>query len=222
MTTILDYRPEVAEALADGSLVVGLSQDTLDSLQRINEAIEALVAPLTRVESLSEAEALAANSESEYLRLAEEWSALLVDSDFSMPDASEVDSTLYDLHLPNVDDQEQWLGTLQSAHAYLEWAKELDRRLDSTEKISQQELLRLDAFFSVLHGPWGRYVMTRLAMRLVLANSPSSSPHAIPFLTRLADLCMTEVEDMFLAEADYGEDDGQTVLLADVRADLGL
>ena len=33
---------------------------------------------------------------------------------------------------------------------------------------------------------------------------------------------MTEVEDMFLAEADYGGDDGQTVSLADVRANLGL
>ncbi|MCY4623482.1 MAG: hypothetical protein OXC99_00515 [Chloroflexi bacterium] len=222
MTTILDYRPEIAAAVADGSLDVGLSADALTSLRQIHERMVALVAPLTRVKSLSEAEALATNNESEYLRLAEEWSRLVGASGFSQPKTQEVNAALYDIRLPNVDDQDQWLSTLQSVKAFLEWARKLDRRLDSNELISQDELLKFDRLFSSLHRPWGRYVMADMAISLVVAKPSDSSPNAIPLLARLADQCITEVEDLFLAEADYGDDDGEHVSLEDVRANLGL
>ena len=222
MTTISDYRPEVAAAIADGSLDVGLSDDTRAELQRIHERMVALVTPMTRVVSASEAQTLAASGEAEYLRLAEVWSEVLMHSGFTLPQTDDVDAALYEVHLPDAHYEEQWQGTLQSARAYLEWAMRLDRRLDSNEDTTKDELLRLDGLFSALHGPWGRYVMADLAIRLVLAEAPGSSPTAIPALTELADNCMTEVEDVFLAEEDYSKDDGQTVSLANIRANLGL
>ena len=41
-------------------------------------------------------------------------------------------------------------------------------------------------------------------------------------LTEFADKCMTEVEDIFLGQADPDDDDGEGVPLAEVRANLGL
>ena len=57
MTTIFDFRPEVAEALANGSLDVGLAEKVRALLRRDVDRIVELIVPLTWVESLTEAEA---------------------------------------------------------------------------------------------------------------------------------------------------------------------
>ena len=221
MTTIWDYRPEVAAAVADGSLGIGLPDAALASLRRISDEIEALAVPLSRVSSLSEAEALATAGETEYRRLSEQWVATLQDLDVSPSEYAEAEKakvpSVQRVVLPRDRDNEQWQGVLDSEEGYVAW---IERQL--IEEQTDDERQKNDVLAKETKGPFLRYLLVKRALVSALASVPGPSPQTISVLAALADNCMTEVEDVFLAEADYGEDDGQTVSLADVRADLGI
>ena len=221
MTTIVDYRPEVAAAVADGSLDIGLPDAALASLRRINDEIEALAAPLSRVSSLSEAEALATSGETEYRRLGEQWVATLHDLDVSPTEYAEAEKgkvpSVQRVVLPDDRDDEHWQGVLDSEEGYVAW---IERQL--IEEQTDDERQKNDVLAKETRGPFLRYLLVKRALVSALASVPGPSPQTISVLTALADKCMTEVEDVFLAQADYGEDDGQRVSLEEFRANLAL
>ena len=221
MATILDYRPEVATAISEGKLEVSLSEDARATLGRINDRIVALVTPLTCVVSLSDAQMLVATKIDEYLRLAKQWTDILLDAGVSVAEFEEGNVGHF-AHLPNDDDNERWQGALQSAAAYLDWAHRVNKRLDSGEEIVEEELRKVDWVMTEVYSPLARFEMAKHAIKRVLAKSSGSSSSALSALAQLADNCMTEVEDVFLAQADYGEDDGQRVSFEEFRANLAL
>ena len=145
MTTILDYRPEVAAAVADGSLDVGLPAAALASLRRINDKIEALTTPLSRVSSLSEAEALATEGETEYRRLGEQWVATLHDLGVSPSKYAEAErervSSVQRLVLPDSEDNEQWQGVLDSEEGYVAWIKRQIAEEQTDDERQKNEIL---------------------------------------------------------------------------------
>ena len=221
MTTIFDHRPEIATAVADGSLGLGLPDSALASLRRINDKVEALTTPLTQVTSCSEAEALATASESEYRRLGEEWVGTLRNLDVSPADYAvaerENGPLVQRIALPDKGENEDWQGVLDSEEGYVAWA---ERQL--IEEQNDAERQRNEILAEKTRGPFLRYLLVKRALVSAMASEPGPTSQTISALAEYADMCMTEVEDVFLASADYGEDDGERVSLEDVRANLGL
>ena len=218
MTTILDYRPEVAAAIADGSLAGDIPHDARIVVARIRERVEALVAPLTRVESLADAQALAATGEVEYLHLMEEYDKAISGSSVLQFEVADGPGVGADLRLPNADDDERWQGALQSGEGYFDW---LGRQLRNGQ--SDDERRQSNEIIKETLGPIGRFLLAKLALVTAFATAPPPSPATVSSLAQLADECMTEVEDVFLAHADYREDDAvEPVPYEEVRANLGL
>ena len=217
MTTILDYRPELAAAVADGSLDVGLSKGARAVLKRDMERIVEIVVPLMSVESLPDAEAHTSAAEAEF-------SSLLMRVAEALPKAGlsshAADLTQKELErgeplLHSVD--ERWEGILQSEAACADWFTRQTLKIlddDASQKVAH--------LTEQTRRPQSRFVMAKCALIAALTSKGGASPQTVSALTELADKCMTEVEDVFLAQADYGEDDGQRVSLEEFRANLAL
>ena len=90
---------------------------------------------------------------------------------------------------------------LDSEEGYVAW---IERQL--IEEQTDDERQKNDVLAKETRGPFLRYLLVKRALVSALASVPGPSPQTISVLTALADKCMTEVEDVFLAEADYGED----------------
>ena len=221
MTTIWDFQPEVTATLTEGSFWSGLSADARAALWRTDEQTQALVAPLTRVESLAEAEALVSSTEVGYRRLAEQWAKVLRDSDVSATqladDYRERNSALRDWQLPSIDDNERWQGVLDSEGAYVAWLTRQQGLAPSSDA-----RLRGNQVAEETNEPLLRFLLVKRALVLAMASVPGPSPKTISALTTLVDQYMTQIEDIFLGRAGRDDDDGEVVPLAEVRADLGL
>ena len=221
MTTIFDHRPEIATAVVDGSLGLGLPDAALDSLRRINDEIEALIAPLTQVTSLAEAAKLSEASEDAYRRLGEEWVTTLQKLDVAPADYAVAEKkhgpVVQRFALPDDGENEKWQGVLDSEEGYVSW---VERQL--IEGLSDATRQKDEKMAKETRGPFLRYLLAKRALVATLAADPGSFPQTISALAEYADMCMTEVEDVFLAHADYGDDDGETVSYEEVRARLGL
>ena len=221
MTTILDFRPEVAAAVADGSLDVGLSDAAVAALRGIYERNLLLIEPITHVNTLEQAESLVVKAIAQYVGLIEEWGQTLrehgvdpVQFGLTHYDKSQLDKGLSAL---SKSDRELWEPVLQSEAEFLAWnSRHLAQPRDS------DEFQRNDELVGEALGSFLAYLMAKNGLIIVLNEPDKSSPQTVAVLTQLADNCMTEVEDVFLAHADYGEDDGQRVSLDEVRANLGL
>lgn len=220
MTTIWDFQPEVSAALVEGSFWSGLSADARAALWRIDEQTKAIVAPLTHIELLADAEAFVSSAEDEYRHLSEQWAKVLRDSGVSSSQLAEdyrVRSfALRDWQLPTVEDNERWQGVLDSEGVLVEW---LERQQSLAPGSEARQMGNRLAGTTV--APLLRFLLVQRAIVLALASDSGSSHRTISVLTDLADKCMTEIEDVFLGAAEY-DDDGETVSLAEVRADLGL
>ena len=217
MTTIFDFRPEVAEALANGSLDVGLAEKVRALLRRDVDRIVELIVPLTWVESLTEAEAHTDTVVVEFSRLLMRVAEKLPRTDVS-PRAADLTQMELERGEPLLHSaDERWKGILQSEAACADWfARQALKVLDgdASRKIAQLN--------EQTRRPQSRFVMAKCALIAALTSADGASPETVSALTQLADDCMSEVEDVFLAQADYSEDDGETVSLAEVRAKLGL
>ncbi len=220
MTTILDYRPEVAAAVADGSLDLGLSEDTRAELRRIDQRFMLLVAPLTHVDSLTEAEALGTKVEGEYFQLVELWAQTLRKSGI---DPAKFGLMAYGrsiaahrMLVENESDPQRWQGILDSEAAFMDW---IARHLASNPTTPQFQ--RNDQLVGEATLPYVRYSLAKHTISAAFAKTSTPSPQTVSVLIDLADLYMTQIEDIFLATAEY-VDDGERISLAEVRADLGL
>ena len=217
MTTILDFRPEMAEALANGSLASGLSEKVRALLKRDTQRIVEIIVPLTFAESLTQAEAYATATEAEFthtlLRVTESLRKV-----GASPHATELTDKELEHGEPLLGNADaRWIGILQSESACSIWfARQALKILDEEES---QKIARLT---EATRRPQSRFVMAKCALIAALTSADGASPETVSALTQLADDCMSEVEDVFLAQADYSEDDGETVSLAEVRAKLGL
>ena len=217
--TMLAYTPKLAAALADGSLSAGLSDAKLGTLKRIHEQITVLIAPLTSVQSLPVAMELAASLAPEYARLVVHWSqtlpvadALKVNTDGESPLIGRVrESGL----LSNAT-KEQLHGAFESSRAFFDWFSRV-----SGHSVAKEQEDAIAAIVEEVRDHVAQAEMAFIAIGLILEGNPDSTPEAIPTLAELADRCWTEVEDVFLGLAEY-DDDGETVPLAEVKAELGL
>lgn len=217
MTTVLDYRPEVAAAVADGSLHVGLSEDDLASLQRDLKRIAEILVPLTWAASLADAEKLTAANEAEFSLLVGKIAESLRSAGASAQ-ADELTRKEIGLGEPLLcRADERWQGILQSEAAYTDWFARQAAIAPADD--TPHEIARLD---EETRRPYSRFIMAKSALNVALTSADDASPAIVSALTELADNCMTEVEDVFLAHADYGDDDGGTVSYEEVRARLGL
>ena len=221
MTTIWDLQPEVTATLTEGSFWRDLSPDARAALWRTDEQTQALVAPLTRVESLAEAEAFVNSAEAAYRRLTEQWGKLLQDHHVSAAqladDYRERNSFLRDWQLADVDDNERLQGVLDSESALFAWlVRQQGLAPNSDERLRGNEVAA-EASESLQ-----RFLLVRRTLVLVMSSKLSPSPQTISVLTRLADQYMTQIEDIFMAHAERDDDEGEVVPLAEVRADLGL
>ena len=99
--------------------------------------------------------------------------------------------------------------------AYFEWIGRNYMNLLVEEKQRATEVLE-----QVGHDIAGAEA-ARLAIGLTIKGMPGSNRQAIPVLAELVDRCWTEVEDALMSLAEYG-DEGSTVPLGEVKADLGL
>ena len=220
MTTIWDYRPEVAAAVADGSLGIGLSEDALASIRHNQEQALVLLTPLTQVESLAKAEALCAKVEGEYFQLIELWAQTLRESGI---DPAKFGLMAYGrtiaterMLVENESDPQRWQGILDSEVAFMDW---IARHLASDRTTPQFQ--RNDELAGEATLPYVRYSLAKHAIAVAFAITPTPSTQTVSVLIDLADLYMTQIEDIFLAAAEY-DDDGERISLAEVRADLGL
>lgn len=217
MTTVLDYRPEVAAAVVDGSLDVGISEEALASLQRDLRRVAEILVPLTCVSSLPDAEKLAATNEAEFSLLVKEIAESLHSAGVSTQadEFTRKEVALGEPLLRRAD--ERWQGILQSEAAYTDWFTRQTAIApvgDVPRKIAQLD--------EETRRPYSRFIMAKSALNVALTSADGASPAVVSALTELADNCMTEVEDVFLAQADYGDDDGETVSYEEVRARLDL
>ena len=221
MTTIWDFQPEVAATLVEGSFWSGLPADARVALWKADERTKTLVAPLTRVESLADAEAFVSSAEAEYRGLAEQWAKVLRESGVSATqladDYRDRNSALRDWQLPSTNDNERWQGVLDSEGAYVAW---LERQQSLAP--SSDARLKGNQLAAKTTEPLLRFLMVKRALVLAMESDSGSSPMTLTVLTEFADKCMTEVEDIFLGQADPDDDDGEGVPLAEVRAKLGL
>ena len=217
--TTLTYRPELTIALADDSSLGGLSADARDELKRISQQIVTLIVPLTRVSSSTEAENLVTRAVPSYTGLARQLQQLL-----SRPDAAALkrrpfrplaDSIRESTMVP-VQVKEDLQGVLESVDAYMNWFRR--RYGGETDEAKQDDFTPL---VQQVVGPLTRVEVALMAICLALDEDTDSTADAIPTLAEFADRCWTEVEDLFLSLATY-DDEGGTVPLSEVRANLGL
>ena len=221
MTTILEFVHSAATPHTSESLPAGLADHVQAALHSIEEREVEILFPLTIASTLVEAEKLALAGETEYRRLVEEWIAVrqeagilpAVSTGTDIGSASDAQWT----QLPDTMDNDRWQGALQSEAAYVAWMK---RQVAVSVRDAEQEQEGLP--FGEAVGPFLRFQMTKWALLLALASPLSLPPQNISALSQLADKCMTEVEDIFLGQAETDDDDGEVVPLAEVRANLGL
>ena len=221
--TLLAYRPELATALEEESIGRDLSKDARQELMRIHKQITALTIPLTRAQSLPDAEKVVTRIESDYLHLGERWTELLLASGLAYEKLGGINEQLPDklskAEFVDPEVKQQWSSVLDSAHASAAW---LNQRGDDALRTDNQEDIALVANVTEqARSPVVRFEAVKNAIDLILSEAPGATPKAIPMLVELADRCWTEVEDVFLSLAEY-DDDGGTVPLSEVKTELGL
>ncbi len=175
--------------------------------------------PLTQVRSLAAAERLILNAGPDYRALATQCADLQSNIDAPGPAARFVDpfaNIIRESTLISEDAKEQLYGVLESSAAYMDW---FHRSI--TNGTGEDEQRAFTAIIQQVADHVERAGMALTAIGVVLAGHAGSTPEAIPTLAELADRCWTEVEDVFLGLAEY-DDDGETVPLAEVKAELGL
>ena len=217
--TLLAYRPELAIALADDSGPSGVSQAVRDELRRIENAMRNLVALLTQVQSLSAAEVLAASIAPAYIELATQWGRTRLQDRESVPEANTRNPLFEDIHRSDMipeDTKETLYGALESSVAYFAWIHRNYATLMVEERQHVTEVLEQVGY------DIAGVEATLVAVGLTIKGVPGSDPQAIPPLAELVDRCWTEVEDVFLSLAKHEDDDGGTVPLSEVKAELGL
>ena len=214
----LAYPPELVIAFGD-SLPSDLSEDVRDKRKRIVEQIEMVLRPLTQVRSLAAAERLILNAGPDYRALATQCADLQSNIDAPGPAARFVDpfaNIIRESTLISEDAKEQLYGALESSAAYIDWFHR-----SVANAIGEDEQRAFAAIIQQVVDHLERAGMALTAIGLILKEPPDSTPKAIPILAELADRCWTEVEEVFLGLAAY-DDDGETVPLAEVKAELGL
>ena len=216
--TMLGYRPELAIALADESPSADLADNTRDELSRIAQQMRALVTPLTRVRSLTAATEQAASIAPEYINLAMQWGQARLQDHGSAPEVATRSPMFDDIHRSEMipeDIKENLYGALESSMAYFSWLTQNYKNLVGGEMPHAAAAIEKVGYVTA------GAEAALLAIGLTLRGTPESAPQAIPVLAELADRCWTEVEDVFLSLAEY-DDDGETVPLSEVKAELGL
>ena len=221
MTTISEFVHIATVPHPDEQLPEGISKSVQAELRRIEDREVEILFPLTNASTLAKAGELAAANESEYRQLVERWIATLQEATVDPTESAGVDRELTSdtqaVHLAVPEDNERWQGALQSEAGYVAWL-----RRQVSEGNSEVEHAQPNQLFEETVGPFLRFLMAKRALLLGMASPLGLSPETVSSLAELADNCMIEVEDLFMAEADYGEDDGQRVSLEEVKANLGL
>ena len=220
MSTILDFVHSATASHSEECLPSGLSADMQATLRRIEQREVEILFPLTNAVRIEEVRHFAEAGEIEYRQLVEQWHTAFQDVGIlpSAPAESEGEAPLDGqwIRLPDDTDNERWQGALESEAAFVAWI-EAHGASTSDDEEKQQSLPLQDIF-----GPFMRFQMAKRAILLAVASPLGVNPQTVSALAEFADDCMTEVEDAFLANADYGEDDGERVSLEDLRANLGL
>ena len=217
--TLLAYRPELAIALADDSHPSDLAQDVRVELKRIEEEMRALVAPLAQVRPLPATEIMAASVAPAYIELAMQWGRTRLQDHESAPEENTRSPLFEDIRRSDMipeDTKATLYGALESSMAYFAWIGRnyttlmVEERQYATEALEQvgYDIAAAEAAL--------------LAIGLTIKGMPGADSQAIPALAELVDRCWTEVEDVFLSLAEDDEDDGETVPLSEVKAQLGL
>ena len=216
--TLLDYRPELAIARVDDSSSKALPPSTRDTLRDLHEQITALVVPLTRVQLLSEAERLASLAAPDYIALATQRAQLLsADAPRLGTDAvSPLTDSIRESALMSNDIKEQLYGALESFAAYVDWFHR-----NNANTASEDKQRTVTAIVQHVQDYVAQAGMALSALKLVLSENSRSTSESIPVLAELVDRCWTEVEDVFLSLAKH-DDEGGTVPLSEVKAELGL
>lgn len=215
----LTYRPELATDLVSDSSPAGLAESKRTELSQIEQQMHALVAPLTKVHSMPMAEEQALLVAPGYLYLVMEWGRTWLRSHGSLPEADNRSPLLEDLRSSDMvseDVRQKLFGALESSMGYFGWIHRRYENLTADEKrrvneVLEQVGLNVAAAEAAL-----------LAIGMTIKKMPGSTPQAIPVLAEFVDRCWTEVEDAFMSLAGYGDDEGGTVPLSEVRAELGL
>ena len=134
------------------------------------------------------------------------------------PQATEITGRELEQGEPLLSDADtRWNGILQSEAACSAWFTRQTLKI-----LDKEESQKIDRLTQLTQRPLSCFVMAKCALIAALTSQDGASPQTISALTELADNCMIEVEDLFMAEADYGEDDGQRISLEEFRANLGL
>ena len=214
--TLLTCRPELALALSDEPPMNGSADEGRDEFSRIAQRMRALVASLSRVHSLSAAQA--ARVAPEYVGLAMQWAEARRQHPELAPE-TDAGSPLFDLFdqsdmIPGAT-RERLYGALKSSTAYFDW---LTRNYDS---IAGGEMPHtadvVDRAGYAIAGAEAAF----LAIGLILKGVSGSAFDALPILAELVDRIWTEVEDAFMSLAEYDNESG-AVPLSEVKAELGL
>lgn len=112
--------------------------------------------------------------------------------------------------------KEQLQGVLDSSDAYFEWLANV-RQSPHDEDRERSIAKAIEAVRD--HVLQGEIALN--AVESIFAGTAEATADALPILAELADRCWAEVEDYFLSQAEY-DDEGDTVPLSEVKANLGL
>ena len=217
--TTLTLRPELATEPADYSSPSGLAEDTRAELNQIEQQMHTLVAPLTRVHALPVAEEEAVLVASGYIYLAMQWGQTWLRSHDSLPEVSNRGPMFADIQssgMVSEDVRQKLFGALESSVGYFSWIRH------GYESLAAEEQQRVTDVLEQVGLDVAAAEAALLAIGMVIKGMPGSTPMAIPVLAELIDRCWTEVEDALMSLATYDDDEGGTVPLSEVRANLGL
>ena len=214
----LTHRPELATEPVGDLSPTGLPGDTRAELNKIEQQMHAIVAPLTQIHSLPMAEEQAVLVAPGYAYLVMQWGQTWLRKFSSLPEVT-ARSPLFDdigrSDMVSEDIKEKLYGALESSMGYFGWIHRSYENLDTDEKRRVTEVLEqvgLDVAAAEA---------ALLAVGMVIKGMPGSTPMAIPALAEFVDRCWTEVEDALMSLARYDDESG-AVSLGEVRAELGL
>ena len=217
--TTLTLRPELAAELTDYSSPSGSAEDTRAELNQIEQQMHTLVAPLTRVRALPVAEEEAVLVAPGYIYLVMQWGQTWLRTHDSLPEVNTRSPIFADIQRSDMiseDVRHKLFGALESSMGYFDWIRRSYKSLAAEEHQRVTEVLEqvgLDVAVAEA---------ALLAIGMVIKGMPGSTAMAIPVLAELVDRCWTEVEDALMSLTEYGDDNGDTVPLSEVKAQLGL
>ena len=214
----LTYRPDPAAEFTNESLPAGSTENMQAELSQIEQQMHALVAPLTQVHTLPMAEEQAVLVAPGYMYLVMQWGQTWLRGHGSLPEVSSRSPLFDDIQDSDMvaeDVRQKLFGALESSMGYFNWIHR------SYEDLAAEEKRRVTEVLEQIGLDVAAAEAALLAVGMVIKGMPGSTPMAIPALAEFVDRCWTEVEDALMSLAEY-DDDGDTVPLSEVRADLGL